>query len=220
MPPGPPLSPEAFAEIIDVSRETLDRLRRYADLLAKWQRAVSLVGRATLADPWRRHFLDSAQLLRFLGPWPDRPLVLLDAGSGAGFPGLVLAILGRDGKGAGDALDVHLVEANLRKAAFLQEVARATATRIRLHRTRIETLEPFPVDVVTARAFAPLPRFLELVSGFLLPPIAARALLLKGRTAEEELTAARKQWTMRVESAPSISDPAGVVLKLENVIRA
>src|SRR5918912_3476535 len=110
-----PLTPEGFAELVPVSRETLDRLAAYLDLLRRWQRTINLVGAATLDDPWRRHLLDSAQLLRFL---PEGVRRLVDLGSGAGLPGLALAILG--------VPEVHLIESDRRKAAFLREAARAT----------------------------------------------------------------------------------------------
>lgn len=203
-----PLTPEAFQVATDVSRETLDRLRLYAARLATWNRAINLVARTTLDDVWRRHFLDSAQLLPLLPPPPaDRPLVLLDLGSGAGFPGLVLAILG--------AGEVHLAEADARKAAFLREVARETATEITLHPGRIEALVPFPVDVVTARALAPLPRLLPLAAPFLAP--GGAGLFLKGRTVDAELTDAAKSWMMATDLIMSRTDADGRILRLTHL---
>ena len=104
------MDPEGFQAATSVSRETLDRLRLYADLLIKWQKSLNLVGRSTIGDLWRRHMLDSAQLLPFI---PARTTRLLDLGSGAGFPGMVLAILGVRG--------VELVESDQKKAVFLRE---------------------------------------------------------------------------------------------------
>lgn len=205
---GPPLSPEAFQAATDVSRETLDRLRLYADRLVTWSRAVNLVGRDTLPDIWRRHFLDSAQLAPLLPPAPEaRPRVLIDLGSGAGFPGLVLAILG--------AGAVHLVEADTRKAAFLREVARETETAIVLHTARIEGLAPFAVDAVTARALAPLPRLLALAAPFLTG--GATALFLKGRSLEGELTDAAKSWMMTTDLIASRTDADGRILRLTHL---
>ena len=109
------LSKEAFADLTDVSRETLDKLSAYVDLLIKWQRRINLVGPNTVADVWRRHLLDSAQLYSHLA---DPKARLLDLGSGAGFPGLVLSILG--------AKDVTLIESNQKKCSFLGEVIRQT----------------------------------------------------------------------------------------------
>jgi 16S rRNA (guanine527-N7)-methyltransferase len=208
---GPaPLDPAAFRTRTGVSRETLQRLGIYAGLLVKWQRAVNLVARDSLEDLWRRHILDSAQLKPLLPPQPATgPRVVVDLGSGAGFPGMVLAILG--------AGDVHLIESHRRKCAFLAEVARATGTRVFIHAARLEELAPWPAHVVTARALAPLSRLLGLAAPFLGP--GGVCLFLKGRKVEEELTAAGKEWKMRVERIPSVSDPAGTILRLGNISR-
>lgn len=211
-----PLSPEDFARATNVSRETLARLETYAALLSKFQKAVNLVGPETLADPWRRHFLDSAQVFPMLPPIPpDRPMNLLDLGSGAGFPGLVLAILGA---GAGQAMTARLVESDTRKAAFLREVARQTETAVTIENKRLEDIHPSPVDVITARAFAPLPRLLALAAPFLGPP-APILLLHKGRHAQEELTRAGEGWKITAASIPSIIDPESVVLRIEDIKR-
>lgn len=209
-----PLSAEAFAAEADVSRETLQRLEAYAALLVKWQRAINLVGPDTIPDLWRRHFLDSAQLLPLLPPASDdRPPVLLDLGSGAGFPALVLAVLA---KGAGRPLQVHLVESDRRKSAFLLEAARAAdvAGRVTVHPVRAEALDPArlraPVEVVTARAFAPLDRLLPLAARFAGPHTVL--ILPKGETAAAELTAADKQWKMTHQSIASRSDARGTIL--------
>jgi 16S rRNA (guanine527-N7)-methyltransferase len=202
-----PLTAEAFFAENAVSRETADKLRVYAALLTKWQARINLVGPATLPDLWRRHFLDSAQLFPLLPAGP-----LLDFGSGAGFPGLVLAILRGDG---GDA--VHLVEADGRKCAFLREVARLTATPIVVHAQRIEDLSPFAVSAVTARALAPLAALLRLAAPFL--QLRTECLFLKGEKLEDELTAAGKDWKMEVERIPSRSDPNGAILRLKEVYR-
>ncbi len=203
----PPLSREAFGEQLGVSRETLERLTVHLDLLCRWQRAINLVGPATLADPWRRHFLDSAQLARHL---PTTATNLTDLGSGAGFPGMVLALLGVPG--------VHLVEADRRKAQFLREVARATGTAVTIHAERIERLQAWPADVITARALAPLPRLLELAQDFVRADSVC--LFLKGRSAERELTDARRSWHMMAAMFPSLSEPKGIVVQLRGIRRA
>jgi 16S rRNA (guanine527-N7)-methyltransferase len=195
---------ERLAGAFSVSRETEERLRAFADLLVRWQTRINLVGPATLKDLWRRHILDSAQLFPLL---PSGPV--LDLGSGAGFPGLVLAILG--------AAPVHLVESDQRKCAFLREAARITGTEAVIHACRAEALAPFPVAAITARALAPLPRLLVLAAPFLKP--GTRCLFLKGRGSEHELTEAAKDWMMTVERIPSRSDPRGFIVSLSEVHR-
>ncbi len=132
------MTPEEFAQQANVSRETLARLERYAELLEKWNRRINLVGRGTIDDLWRRHMLDSAQLLPLI---PDSAESLVDLGSGAGFPGLVLAICGVE--------NVHLIESDRKKSAFLREVARETAAPVTIHNKRIEEIESFQVDIDT-----------------------------------------------------------------------
>jgi 16S rRNA (guanine527-N7)-methyltransferase len=184
----------------------LARLEAYAELLTRWSARINLVGRDTIADLWRRHILDSAQLLPCV---PAAARRMMDLGSGAGLPGLVLAILGVPG--------VELVEADSRKCAFLREAARITDTAMTLRPCRIEAVLPHPVDVVTARACAPLDRLLGLAEPFVAPD--SECLFLKGERVEEELTLARKRWTMTASLHKSCSDPRGVVLRLQQVAR-
>jgi 16S rRNA (guanine527-N7)-methyltransferase len=193
-------------EIIPVSRETLARLEAYATLLTQWSVRINLVGRDTIADLWRRHILDSAQLRRFV---PSTAHSLIDLGSGAGFPGLILAILGAPG--------VELIEADSRKCAFLREAARIAETDVTIRQCRVRAVPPHLVDVVTARALAPLDRLLELALPFLGPKTVC--LFLKGERAAQELTLARKHWTMTASLSQSRSDPRGVVLRLQQVAR-
>jgi 16S rRNA (guanine527-N7)-methyltransferase len=201
----PPLGAQGFADLVPVSRETLTRLEAYSDLLTRWSARINLVGRDTLADLWRRHMLDSAQLRPFV---PDNAQSLIDLGSGAGFPGLVLAILGVSG--------VELVEADSRKAAFLREAVRITGANAAILPCRIAVVPPRAVDVVTARALAPLDRLLDLAQSFISPTTIC--LFPKGERAEQELTLARKRWTMMASMHASIADPRGVVLRLHEVV--
>lgn len=166
------------------------RLEDYAALLLKWNKTHNLIGKSTEADIWNRHILDSAQLMSYL---PEDAESLLDLGSGAGFPGVVLAVLG--------AGNVHLVESNLKKAAFLEEAARVTGAKVSVHACRVESLPPFPVSVVTARAFAPLDRLLEMAEPFLNE--RSELLLLKGNRFDEELRAAKKSWRFEESRFPS-----------------
>jgi 16S rRNA (guanine527-N7)-methyltransferase len=206
-PTGTPLGRAGFARRLDVSRETLDRLDAYVALLVSWNRRINLVGASTLGDPWRRHILDSAQLWPLL---PARTRVLVDLGSGAGLPGLVLAILG--------VPEVHLVESDQRKAAFLREAVRITGASAKIHAVRADKLPRLAADAVTARALADLPDLLDMAEPFL----AAHSIcaFLKGRGAAEELTLAAKSWKMRSRLVPSLSDPGGKVVILEGLERS
>ncbi len=197
---------------VNVSRETIGALETYAGLLRKWQKAINLVSGATLDDVWNRHFLDSAQLLPLL-PSDDQGGAghITDLGSGAGFPGLVLALL------TGRA--VNLVESDQRKAAFLGEVARATgcAGRVQIHAARVEALRPWEAPVITARALADLTQLLAWASPFL--STASVCIFPKGAKAEDELTAALRVWKMTVERVRSVTDPTGLILRLSHLER-
>ncbi len=188
-----------------VSRETLARLATHLNLLARWQKRINLVGPATLADPWRRHVLDSAQL----APLIPAGARLADLGSGAGFPGLVLAIM-RGGP-------VDLIESDARKAAFLHEAARAAEAPAAVHNARAETLA-LKADIVAARACAPLDRLIGLALPLLAP--GGICLFLKGARVEAELEAARARWRMTVRRHPSLSAPDGVLLELAGLSHA
>ena len=148
---------KAALRLVPVSRETEERLAVFVALLDRWRHKINLIADSTFARVWTRHVADSAQLLA-LAPEAKR---WLDMGSGAGFPGLVIAIELANVPGA----IVHCVESDQRKCAFLREAARLTGAAARIHPARVEAIDPEslgPVDAVTARAFAPLPLALEL----------------------------------------------------------
>ncbi|MBL8692325.1 MAG: 16S rRNA (guanine(527)-N(7))-methyltransferase RsmG [Rhodospirillaceae bacterium] len=199
------MTPEEFGAATSVSRETLDRFRLYAALLTKWQRAVNLIGKSTAADIWERHFLDSAQLYPHLSERPG----LIDFGSGAGFPGAVLALLG--------ARDVHLVESDSRKCAFLRELDRQLGLGMTIHEDRIDHLTPWKASSLTARALASLPKLLDMAEEFLTPETVI--LFPKGETVDQELTEALKGWNMTVSRLPSRTSPTSVILRLTRVER-
>jgi 16S rRNA (guanine527-N7)-methyltransferase len=199
-----PLTRAEAGALLAVSRETVDRLQTYLDLLGRWQQRINLVGPSTLEDPWRRHIVDCGQLWRL---WPENARSLVDLGSGAGLPGLVLAIMG--------APEVHLVESDQRKAAFLREAARECGVAATIHAGRAETVPPLAADLVTARALAPLSELLRLAERHVHP--GTTCLFLKGRTAASELTRAREAWTMRVASVGSLSDPEGQILLISEI---
>jgi 16S rRNA (guanine527-N7)-methyltransferase len=205
-----PLTAEGFATASGVSRETLAALTGYAELLTKWQGKINLVSTDSLADLWSRHMLDSAQLYELL---PAGTRVLADLGSGAGFPGMVLAILG--------VPEVHLIESDARKCAFLREAARLAGLMPGqnpiIHRARIEGVPGFIADVVTARACAPLDRLMAYAERFLGPQSVC--IFPKGAQVEDELTAA-KNWRMTVERFPSATDSSGTILRIGHIARA
>jgi len=201
------MTAESLQDFIDVSRETLEKLEIYVALLRKWQNAINLVGKSTLADPWRRHVLDSAQLVRFL---PKSVRSIIDLGSGAGFPGLVLSIFG--------APDVTLCESDSRKCVFLREVVRRTHSTAIVTERRAETLSGMNFHVATARALAPVDTLLSYAVPILAPD--GICLFLKGKEVEEELTAACKRWNMRIEVIASHTDSAGKILRLGEISRA
>jgi len=206
-----PSVPDSIARA--VSRETLDDLTTLVSELQSWQNAKNLVGGKTLDDVWTRHIADSMQLRAF-APEARR---WLDLGSGAGLPGLVIAIMLKHASPAsGDSpCVVHCVESNARKCAFIRHVARLTGAPVRVHNARIEdVIAGFAgaVDVVTARALAPLPKLLEWASPLL--KTGVMGLFPKGDRAEIELTESSRYWRFNNEILPSISDSRGRILRI------
>jgi 16S rRNA (guanine527-N7)-methyltransferase len=191
---------------MNVSRETMERLKTFQRLLEEWQQKVNLVSRSTLPHLWNRHFEDSLQLLPFL---PQKKASLIDLGSGAGFPGLVLAIAGPK------TLTVTLIESDLKKCLFLENVSRETFSRVTILRERIESLEQeIKGDVITARGLSPLPMLL----GYAVPHMKRDAicLFLKGKGVEKEIHEAQKKWEFDLEIFPSMTDSRGRILKIKH----
>lgn len=192
-------------KLTPVSRETEQRLDVIVALLEKWQRTINLVAPATLPFVWTRHVADSLQLVPLAGDarrW-------VDLGSGGGFPGLVVAAVLAERPGA----DVTLVESDSRKAAFLREAARLAELPVTVLPVRIEQVAPkiaAGVEVVSARALAPLPRLLELAAPFLAQ--GAIGLLPKGQDVDNELTEASKSWRIKAEIEDSLTGGGGRVL--------
>jgi 16S rRNA (guanine527-N7)-methyltransferase len=178
----------------------------FTDLLGRWSRSTNLIGRSDLARVHERHIVDSIQLVPLIPRSVDRAI---DLGSGAGFPGLVLALQ------TGIVFD--LVEADQRKAAFLREAARRLRAPVRIHAARIERLQLDPAELVTARALAALPRLLRLAAPMLTP--SASALFPKGVDVEAELTAAASEWHMKVERFPSRTAPGATILRISHLNR-
>jgi 16S rRNA (guanine527-N7)-methyltransferase len=194
--------------MLHVSRETIERLDRFIDLLLTWQPKINLIAPSTVASVWVRHVADSLQILDLASSLPaDSLRVWVDLGSGAGFPGLALACALREEAGS----SVHLVESNAKKAAFLREAIRQTGAAAIVRQQRIEDFEiPKSIRVVTARGLAPLPQLLPMILPFVQK--GAVALLPKGQDVGRELTEATKSWHIEVDLVPSKTDPAGRVL--------
>ena len=193
---------------IDVSRETREKFNRYAELLLKWQKVVNLVSNSTLEDMTSRHFLDSAQLIKHI---PDKRVKLADMGSGAGFPGLVLAMMG--------IKEVHLIESDVRKATFLREISREIQTRVFVYDGRVENTIIPNLNFITARALAPLKDLLTLAEKLSTPTQDYTCLFMKGEKTEEEIIKAQKQWDFKIETIQSITSPEGKILKINNIKR-
>ena len=177
------MTEQEFASLTGVSRETLEKLSRYVALLKKWQKAINLVSNTTLSDAWRRHILDSYQILEYA---PSNGNVWMDFGSGAGFPALVVAIC--------SDYDVHVVESDQRKCQFMREVSRETSANLTVHNCRIEEMEPLKADVISARALASLEKLFEYCVPFSSPDTTF--LFLKGQDVDAELTKAAKCWNI------------------------
>jgi 16S rRNA (guanine527-N7)-methyltransferase len=212
-PPAPLTADRAKAlKLMSVSRETVERLDAYVDLLLTWQRKTNLIAPSTTPEIWTRHIADSLQLLELA---PKSARVWLDIGSGAGLPGLVLACA------LAPPAIVHLVESNAKKAAFLREAVRLTGAPAQIHPQRIEDFAAGfagHVDVVTARAVAPLATLFDYVAPFV--ERGAQALLLKGQDVEGELTDAAKYWKIEADFVPSKTDAKARIVVVRRVSRA
>jgi 16S rRNA (guanine527-N7)-methyltransferase len=197
---------------LSVSRETITALRAFEAEVRRWTPTVNLVSRSSLEHLWDRHINDSAQIFRAC---PTDATRWLDLGSGGGFPGLVVAILGREFR---PELHVTLVESDQRKAAFLRQTAQKLGLDVVVMAKRIESLPPQGADVVSARALAPLAELLDLS----LPHLKSggTALFLKGARYAEEVSAARKSWAFDLETLPSAAQPDAALLIMRKIHRA
>jgi len=199
---------ETFQEISNISSETLEKFVIYAALLKKWQQKINLVSHSTLPDLWGRHFYDSAQLKNYL-PQLSTDQKVIDMGSGAGFPGLVLAIIG--------VQNIHLIESDLRKTLFLKEVARACALDVTIINQRVEKVDLENVGLITARALKSLDQLLEYAVPFINKDKTTTCLYLKGAKTAEEVVEARNRWAFDLESFCSETDKNAQIIKITNV---
>jgi len=195
----------------DVSRETMGRLERYAELLIKWNPKINLVSKSKINDLWTRHILDSVQIFEI----PKRPICRwVDLGSGGGFPGLVVAILAQDEE---PQFEMTLVESDIRKCAFLRNVARELGLKVHIENDRIENLSPLGADIVSARALADLTALLHLSEKHLAQD--ARLLLMKGKNWLSELETAQTKWNFEYQVVKSKTSHGSAILCVSGVHR-
>lgn len=197
---------------LDVSRETLVKLDALLALVEKWNPAINLVAPGSLPDAWQRHVIDSAQLFPL---FPPQAREAADFGSGAGFPGLVLAILAQS---ALPQLHMTLVESDKRKATFLSQAARQLGLSVTVLTDRAEVLPPLKADVVTARALAPLITLCAIAARHL--TTGGIAIFPKGTQFDKELAEAASEWQFQVQHRQSQTDPAGRILTLKGIQHA
>ena len=198
---------QAALRLVPVSRETEERLAAFVALLDRWRHKTNLIADSTFASVWTRHIADSAQLLAVA---PDAKN-WVDMGSGAGFPGLVIAIELADVPGA----VVHCIESDQRKCAFLRAAARVTGARAKIHPARVEAIDPEKlgaVDAVTARAFAPLPLALKLARPWL--ERGAVAVFPRGESARDQIAALSEASLYAIETLPSVVNPKAAILRI------
>lgn len=194
-----------------VSRETLDKLEVYEQLLKKWQKTINLVGDSTIDDIWERHFLDSAQLVKYIPAGKHR---IVDFGSGAGFPILVYATLLQNAKKCGE-YEFHTIESDSRKCAFMREVVRNLDLNINIHNSRIEQISLGFFDFITARALTSLDGLLTYARPFITKNSVC--IFLKGENLSDEMTIFNRKWEADVQEYPSLSDKNGKIVVLKNI---
>jgi len=196
---------------LNVSRESIAQIETYVELLLTWQAKINLIGPSTVEDVWRRHVLDSLQLLPLMR---NKTEAVADLGSGAGIPGLILAL--------GGNLRADLYESNGKKVAFLREAIRLTKANVRVHQIRLETLEDhLPARIpqyVTARALAPLEKLLLWTEPLL--KRGAIGLFHKGQDVDSEVNEATKFWKMgAIIRHASMTDSDGTILEVKEITR-
>ncbi|MEL7471006.1 MAG: 16S rRNA (guanine(527)-N(7))-methyltransferase RsmG [Pseudomonadota bacterium] len=187
----------------------MDKLETFSELVKRWNPRINLVSTRDLERLWERHIADSAQIYPHLA---GHDAVWVDIGSGGGFPGVVTAIIATE---KDLNADMHLIESDQRKCAFLRQVAREIGLPLTVHAGRVEAAEIENVSIITARAFASVTKILALTSR--LRSEVTKYLLLKGRTYESELTEAEQFWKLKVDRIPSRTDPEGSILALTEV---
>ena len=200
-----------FVKSLNVSRETLNYFYEYKTLLSKWNEKINLVSKNTLVDIWERHFLDSGQIIKHVEASGKR---WVDVGSGAGFPGLVVALLLRDRK---IDCDLVLVEKNPKKGFFLNEVIRKLNLSVEVVNDNIDTLEPLNADILTARAFSELNNLIEIA--FRHRKKEGICLFLKGENYRIELDKTLNYWFFDYDIIDSLSSSSGKIIRVKKIFK-
>lgn len=201
----------ATETLTDVSRETIDKLRTFADLAAKWTMRINLIAKSTVPDIWNRHILDSAQLYQYAPPFG----AWVDIGSGGGFPGIVMAIMAAE---KNVSATFTLIESDARKSTFLRTAARDLQLSVKVITARIETAEAQNADVLSARALGSLADLFPHAARHLKPE--GTALFMKGRRHQEEIRALQPNWTYAMTEHPSMTDEQSRILSFKRISRA
>jgi 16S rRNA (guanine527-N7)-methyltransferase len=196
---------------IDVSRETIDRLSQFEELVLKWTPRINLIAKSTQSDVWHRHIIDSAQLFQYA---PKHVKTWLDIGSGGGFPGIVMAIMS---VGTGQGTHFSFVESDQRKATFLRTAVRELQLKVTVHSERIEATPPQNSDVITARALKSVSELMPFLDRHLAE--GGVAILPKGRTVSEEIPLARQNWRFDMTEHASITDADARILIVKDIAR-
>ena len=194
-----------FCLFQNVSRETYEKFIIFHRTLIKWQSSINLISKNSIENIWERHFLDSAQLYKITKEIDGN---ILDFGSGAGFPGLILAMMGHK--------KIHLVESDQKKCTFLREVSMLSETDVTIHNCRIENLEFFDVELITARALAPLNKLIDYAEAFINKSLTnqkpPKMLFLKGKFYKQEISDLNENQYFIIEEFESITDKFGKIL--------
>ena len=202
---------EEFCSYQHVSRETFNKFEIFIEVLLKWQKSVNLISNSTINTIWKRHFLDSAQLYTYSHNIKGN---ILDIGSGAGFPGMILAMMGNN--------NINLIESDQKKCIFMREVARLTNTKVKIYNCRIEDLDYMKPELIISRALAPLSKLIEYVDNYMNKNIeenkvTPKLLFLKGKNYNNEIYDLLKIKKLEIDIFPSITDDFGKVLYIKNI---
>jgi 16S rRNA (guanine527-N7)-methyltransferase len=202
---------EEFCSYQYVSRETFNKFKIFIEVLLKWQKSINLISNSTINTIWKRHFLDSAQLYTYTHNIKGN---ILDIGSGAGFPGMILAMMGNN--------NVNLIESDQKKCIFMREVARLTNTKVKIYNCRIEDLDYMKPELIISRALAPLSKLIEYVDNHMNKNIeenkvTPKLLFLKGKNYNNEIYDLLKIKKLEIDIFPSITDDFGKVLYIKNI---